>query len=40
MTGQIIGTRFGPDIFPAAWLAKFGRTPDRTRVEAIVRQWQ
>ncbi|HEX8528501.1 MAG TPA: ADP-ribosylglycohydrolase family protein [Cytophagales bacterium] len=40
MTGQIIGTRFGPNVFPAAWRAKFGRTPDMARVEAIVRQWQ
>lgn len=40
ITGQVIGTRFGPDIFPPAWLAKFGRTKDWELMEEIVRQWQ
>jgi ADP-ribosylglycohydrolase len=39
MTGQIIGARFGPTIFPPDWLAKFGETRDMTLINEIFRKW-
>jgi ADP-ribosylglycohydrolase len=39
MTGQIIGARFGPAIFPPDWLAKFGETRDMTLINEIFRKW-
>lgn len=39
MTGQLIGARFGPAIFPPEWLAKFAVTRDMALINEIVRQW-
>jgi ADP-ribosylglycohydrolase len=39
MTGQIIGARFDPAIFPPDWLAKFGETRDMTLINEIFRKW-